>query len=526
MTALGTAVLAPALVGLDRGDAAAVVTNLAYPVLDLALLAMIAGTIVLGRPREAGNLLLVGAGLLIWAAADIAYLFIEAKSGYEPGWIDVTWQLGAVAIAGGALMPLSRARPEDRLRRTSLVLPAAFTTAAVAVLVWDHFEQLRGISVWLAAATLIGVAVRLALSYRENDALVRELHDDAVTDSLTGLGNRRNLFADLDRVVAEPGAPNGYVFALFDLDGFKAYNDTFGHPAGDALLRRLGASLAEAVTPHGSAYRLGGDEFCILSEVVVRRPASIFEAAREALKEEGEGFAIGASGAWILLTPGSYTAEEALRDVDRRMYEEKATHSVSTRRQTQDVLMRIFREREPALGEHSEGVAHLCAGLGRGLGLDAEAQDVLVRAAELHDIGKIAIPDEILLKPGPLDDEEWRLMRRHTLIGDRILGATPALRPVARLVRSSHERWDGRGYPDGLAGEEIPRGARIICLCDAYDAMTSARSYKAAVSSAEAIAELRRCAGDQFDPELVEAFCAMVESGEIATAALRAGIAS
>ena len=141
---------------------------------------------------------------------------------------------------------------------------------------------------------------------------------------------------------------------------------------------------------------------------------------------------------------------------------------------------------------------------------------MLARAAELHDVGKIAIPDEILHKPGPLEDSEWELMRRHTLIADRILSATPALRPVAQLVRSSHERWDGAGYPDGLSGERIPLGARIIGICDSFDAMTSQRPYQDAMSPREALAELRRCAGTQFDPGLVEEFHAMVEDGDLA----------
>jgi len=133
---------------------------------------------------------------------------------------------------------------------------------------------------------------------------------------------------------------------------------------------------------------------------------------------------------------------------------------------------------------------------------------VLARAAELHDVGKIAIPDAILAKPGPLDEEEWRFMHRHTILGERILMAASALRPVARLVRASHERFDGGGYPDGLKGEEIPLGARIIFVCDAYDAMTTDRAYSRAIASAEAITELRACAGTQFDSEVVEAFVA------------------
>ncbi|MFI5005705.1 MAG: HD-GYP domain-containing protein, partial [Solirubrobacterales bacterium] len=149
--------------------------------------------------------------------------------------------------------------------------------------------------------------------------------------------------------------------------------------------------------------------------------------------------------------------------------------------------------------------------VGRRVGLAGEELDVLARAAELHDVGKIAIPDAILNKPGPLDDEEWLFMRRHTILGERILKAAAALRPVAELVRSSHERFDGTGYPDGLHGEEIPLGARIIFVCDAFDAMISERSYSGSITPSEAIAELRACAGTQFDPEVVEAFIATLE---------------
>src|SRR6202035_2173639 len=137
-----------------------------------------------------------------------------------------------------------------------------------------------------------------------------------------------------------------------------------------------------------------------------------------------------------------------------------------------------------------DGVAALALAVGRHMRLDVESLDVLVRAAEMHDIGKMAIPETILNKPGPLDDEEWVFMRRHTILGERILSAAPALVPVAKLVRSSHERWDGAGYPDGIAGSEIPLGSRIICVCDAYDAIISARSYSPARSGEEALAEL------------------------------------
>jgi HD-GYP domain-containing protein (c-di-GMP phosphodiesterase class II) len=173
----------------------------------------------------------------------------------------------------------------------------------------------------------------------------------------------------------------------------------------------------------------------------------------------------------------------------------------------------VLKEREPELEEHVDDVGALAVAVGRQLGLGAEPLDEIARGAELHDVGKVAVPEAILRKPGKLDEAEWQVMRQHTIVGERILAAAPALRPVARLVRSSHERWDGTGYPDGLAGEQIPLGARIITVCDAFDAMRQARPYAASMSESDALAELRRCAGTQFDPRVVDAFALVLAQG-------------
>jgi HD-GYP domain-containing protein (c-di-GMP phosphodiesterase class II) len=174
------------------------------------------------------------------------------------------------------------------------------------------------------------------------------------------------------------------------------------------------------------------------------------------------------------------------------------------------VLLRALTERNAALGDHLHGVADLATAVGVAMGLAGERLEDLRRAAELHDVGKMAIPDAILDKPGALDEEEWAFIRRHTIIGERILAAAPALADVARMVRFSHERYDGRGYPDRLAGEEIPVGARIIFVCDAFDAMISERPYHRAMSTAQALDELRRCSGSQFDPDVVDAFAGVL----------------
>jgi two-component system, cell cycle response regulator len=188
------------------------------------------------------------------------------------------------------------------------------------------------------------------------------------------------------------------------------------------------------------------------------------------------------------------------------MYAQKRARGGSVRQQTHDVLLGLLREREPELHDHLREVGRLAVTVGRRLGPNAEEIDELRRAAELHDIGKAAIPDGILQKPGPLDEREMAFIYKHTVIGERILATAPALAPIARLVRASHERWDGGGYPDGTAGEQIPLGARIVAVCDAFDAMISDRPYAGAMSASAAIEELRRDAGSHFDPGVVDSF--------------------
>ncbi len=165
------------------------------------------------------------------------------------------------------------------------------------------------------------------------------------------------------------------------------------------------------------------------------------------------------------------------------------------------------------IADLQRGLADLAVAVAAKLPMLPDDVDVMARAAELHDIGKMAVPDQILQKPGPLDRRELDFIRQHTLVGERILAAAPALQPVARLVRASHERWDGGGYPDGLKGEEIPLGARIIAVCDTYHAMTSDRVYQPPVDPPAALMELRRCAGTQLDPRVVAIFCAEMERG-------------
>ena len=342
------------------------------------------------------------------------------------------------------------------------------------------------------------------------ERLAREKGEEARTDALTNLRNRRALTSDLASEIAEPSGGRELLLVMFDLDGFKQYNDTFGHPAGDSLLWRLGGRLAAAAAQHsGSAYRTGGDEFCVLARCGPDKAEQLLDDTIAALQDSGEGWHIGCSHGAAWIPSEAATESQALKLADERMYANKASRS-STRRQVTDALLQVITEQNASLDEHVERVSGLAGTLALELCQpDHEAQRVRL-AARLHDIGKTAIPAAILDKPGPLNEREWEFMRRHPAIGARIVSAAPALANTAELIRSSHERIDGQGYPDGLADQDIPLGARIIFVCDAFEAMTSDRLYRRRIGIDAALEELKRHAGTQFDVTVVEAFCKQI----------------
>src|SRR5436190_1670101 len=308
---------------------------------------------------------------------------------------------------------------------------------------------------------------------------------------------RRPLGEDLDALWGGVSAPAS-VLAVFELVGFQPYHDNFGALAGEAMLERLHQRLAEAVRAWGRAYRLEHDGFAVLATVGERGPDAIVATADAALAEHGGAFRISSVHGMALVPSEAEGPDAALRLADQRLYAAR----------TRDALIAALEQARPELARHMRAVAALARQTGVALRIDSEALDELVRAAALHDVGKIAVPDEILDKSGPLTDRDWAFLRRHTVVGERILGAAAPLGPVAQLMRCSHERWDGGGYPDGLRGVEIPVGARVIAVCDAYDTMVSERHYSSALEAQAAVAELRRSAGRQFNPRVVEAFVA------------------
>jgi two-component system, cell cycle response regulator len=510
VSAIGAAVVFDAVLATTGGPPAGIATNLAYPLFDLLLLALVVGVIALTGWRPDRTWLLVAGGFGSFALVDSIYLYQSATGTYVEGQLtDLGWVAATVLLACAAWSPARKIREVRSESWQVLALPTIFAAIALGLLVYDHFDRLNWLALTLAAASLAAVIVRAVLSFREKLHLLGRSREEALTDSLTGLGNRRRFMLDIERDLAVADVRHPLVLVLFDLDGFKSYNDTFGHPAGDALLVRLSGNLAQAVGGQGRAYRMGGDEFCVLASAAHVGPGALISTAAEALSAEGEGFSISCSYGSVLLPEEADRVSDALRVADGRMYVHKNRHRPTAGRQSMDVLLRLLHEHEADLGRHFAGVADLVEAVGRRLRVPAEHLETLRQAAEVHDIGKIAIPEQILTKAGPLTDDEWEFIRRHTLIGERILAAAPALGQVARLVRSTHERYDGSGYPDRLKGQEIPLGARIIAVCDAFDAMTSERPHAAMRTVEDALRELLRCAGTQFDPEVVEAFNAV-----------------
>jgi two-component system cell cycle response regulator len=514
--ALASQFILPPIIAGTGGSLGSVIGDLVYPLGDLVLLGFVVAVLALTGWRPGRVLGTVALGLALGTLADGASLYLSATGHSGSSAFDLLWPASAVTLGIAAWQP---ARPSAVIGlhgRRLLVFPLTFALVALGLLALQQARPLEDSAYVLAVATIALAIARLGLTFAENVRLVDRSRHEALTDPLTGLGNRRRLLLDLEDVLQSASARAPWALLLLDLNGFKRYNDDFGHPVGDALLARLGAKLAEAVAPEGQAFRLGGDEFCVLSRIGERSLEAVSAAAVAALCERGTGFDISTACGAIALPAEAQHISAALALADRRLYADKrAGRPSDTVDQLSSVLMQVIAEREPDLPEHLNGVADMAKAVGRRMGLEGEDLDVLVRAAVLHDVGKVAVPEAILQKPARLDPGERAIIERHSEVGERILAAAPAMVPVAGLVRASHERFDGRGYPDRRRGEGIPLGARIIAVCDAYHAMTSDRPYQRRVEPGAALAELRRAAGSQFDPAVVEMFCAAVADGAI-----------
>jgi diguanylate cyclase (GGDEF)-like protein len=380
----------------------------------------------------------------------------------------------------------------------------------------------------LLATALVGPLVAIALYQRSVYSALTAMRL-ALTDPLTGLGNHRHfherLQRDLDRAQSEGFA---LTVCLLDIDNFKQINDRFGHPVGDRVLAQVATRLRQG----GEAFRLGGDEFALL---LPRRDEheslSIAKAIIERVSEtecDHRG-PISMSAGIASYPQHGVDRSELVRVADSALYLAKEQGKNTVRVYRPDLIelaeLRRLAEgpdraarlraaaslahavdaRDAYTGSHSYMVGELAARIARRMGLDAEAIELTRLAGSLHDLGKLAIPEEILRKPGPLNEAERLVLERHPHIGFRMLDSL-GVEPVATWVLHHHERWDGAGYPERKAGESIPLGARILFVADAYDAMTTDRVYRSRLSHERAMIELERCAGTQFDPDVVAAF--------------------
>ena len=405
------------------------------------------------------------------------------------------------------------------LRWTIMIFALMASAALVLVVLWQRSPML--------SAALVGPLLAIALYQRSTYRALRAMRL-ALTDPLTGLGNHRHFHERLERELIEAERNEcDFSLCLVDVDDFKRVNDLFGHPAGDRVLSHLATSLRQ----NGEAFRLGGDEFALL---LPEYNESESVAAAEAIIERIGSLGLDHVGS-VTVSAGVATFPrqapdrgELIRLADSALYWAKENGKNRVHVYRPDVvelaeLRRLavgpdraarFRAaaslakavdlRDTYTGSHSARVAELAARVAAKLGLDQEHIELSRLAGSLHDLGKLAIPEEILRKPGPLTGPERLVLERHPQIGFRMLDSL-GIDPVADWILHHHERWDGTGYPDRMPGPEIPLGARIIFVVDAYDAMTSDRVYRGRLAQEDALAELERCAGTQFDPSVVAA---------------------
>src|SRR3990172_3011134 len=356
-----------------------------------------------------------------------------------------------------------------------------------------------------------------------------KLQDIASRDDLTQLQNRRVFYDRLrEELEAAERTRRQLSVIMIDVDDLKLINDEFGHQAGDVILRQFGRALNRTAGPSAVTARLGGDEFAVIMPNADRREADqmawkIWDQLNAApLWENGHasiylGVSIGVGGyPW-----GGTDLEEVIHWADAKLYANKLERKGFDRGKrgsgdnrlssaVVEVLSTALDIRDKMTHRHARRVARMAVGVAKEMGLSEQQVLEIEYAAALHDIGKIGVADSILRKAAPLDEAEWKDMRRHSELGYEILKGIDFLRDAAEIVWAHHERCDGQGYPRGLAKDEIPLGARVFGVVDAYDAMTSRRPYRQAMSRDQACIEIERHSGTQFDPAVVEAFLVMV----------------
>jgi len=357
-----------------------------------------------------------------------------------------------------------------------------------------------------ADINLLQLAARIISEY-----ILRKKFEEKVLflsyhDQLTGLYNRRFMEEEIKRLDTPRQLPVSVIMG--DINGLKLTNDVFGHRAGDLLLKKAAEMIKECCRREDIIARWGGDEFVILLPRTGMKAAEeiVGRIKNKCATDSKEPIQVSIALGYAAKTKAEENIWQVLKEAEEWMYRHKLLQGKSYRNAVISTLKTTLFEKSMETEEHAERLKEISLKIAKGLGLSAKQMDELKLLAVLHDIGKVAIKESILLKPGPLTEKEWEEMKKHPEIGYRIAQNAPELASIAEYILCHHERWDGRGYPREIKGEEIPQLSRILAVADAYDAMTSDRPYRKAMGREEALAELERNAGTQFDPEVVSAF--------------------
>lgn len=334
-------------------------------------------------------------------------------------------------------------------------------------------------------------------------------------DTLTGLYNRTYFEREITNI--ERSQESGIGIFAIDIDGLKFINDTFGHEQGDFIIIRAARVLQASFRLHDTIARIGGDEYiAIIRGANMANMEAMYKRIRRNIQSENEKLdgvviPLHMSIGYAYASGVDKPIRDLIREADHKMYREKLHRQIETEGSIIQTVKKMLSARDYDTGEHGSRLQNLIAAFALAAGLpESEIADIQL-FAEFHDVGKIGIPDRILLKPGPLDKDEREQIQRHCEIGYRIAQASNDLLPIADWILKHHEWWNGAGYPLGIKGEKIPVECRLLAIADAYDAMTSDRPYRKALSHEAAIAELKRCAGTQFDPALVSLFIKTVQ---------------
>lgn len=372
----------------------------------------------------------------------------------------------------------------------------------------DHFYEYT-LSPLLDKSNIIGITC-YARDVSEQKKYEDKIIEQSFQDALTLLYNRRffnikkenlNFFDEVS-------------FIMCDVNGLKVINDAFGHDKGDEALKQFASILKEVFGKHGFVFRMGGDEFSVIIPNKDKKHATkLMEKVIEKIdikisKNLKLSVAYG-----IATSNHTISVDEAIKLAEEQMYKQKLFESHSYRSKFIETIIQSLYEKNPKVESHSVRVSNICLEIGKKLNMTKYELKLLEVISVLHDIGKIAIDEAIINKPGKLNDEEWNKIKRHPEIGYRIISSSPEYNEIAYDILSHHERYDGEGYPQGLKGEDIPLRARIIAIADSFDAMTSKRSYRKAMTVKQAVSEIKKCSGTQFDPKLVDIFLEIVNEG-------------